>query len=200
MIGNGHAKEEHPSYEAQLPNISIWMIHRDLPSAPRYALPAGYRMRFYHAGDLAAWVRIQQAADSFIVPTAEHFATSLPGDQAYLAQRVMFLVDPFDADIGTITAWNDGTFDSREMGHIHWVAIIPTAQGRGLAKPMLSAACELFRERGYTEAWLETGTGRIAALNLYLQFGFVPHPRDEAERDAWRAVAPRLKGPIQFGN
>lgn len=182
--------------DSQLPNISVWMIHRNLPSAPRYTLPAGYRMRFYEVGDIATWVRIQQAADPFSVPTAEQFATSMPGETGYVAQRVMFLIDPSGAEIGTITAWNDDTFDNREMGHIHWVAITPAAQGRGLAKPMLSAACELLCARGYTEAWLETGTGRIPALNLYLQFGFVPHPRDENERAAWRAVAPRLKSTL----
>jgi ribosomal protein S18 acetylase RimI-like enzyme len=182
----------------QLPNVSVWMFNSDLTSVPRYALPEGYRMRFYREGDVAVWVRIQQAADEFIVPTAETFARSIPGEADYLAQRVMFLVDPAGTDIGTITAWNSSTFQGREMGQIHWVAIIPEAQGRGLAKPMLSAACDLLRERGYREAWLETGTGRIAALNLYLRFGFVPHPRDENERAAWQAAAPRLKFPIEL--
>ncbi len=67
---------------------------------------------------------------------------------------------------------------------------------KALAKPMLSAALDALRARGYNAAWLWTGTGRIAALNLYLHFGFVPHPRDEAEREAWRAVAPHLKYPV----
>ena len=109
----------------QLPNVDVWMIHRDLANAPRYALPAGYRMRAYREGDVAAWVRIQQAAEKFSAPTAETFADSMAGDTDYLAARVMFLVDPAGVDIGTITAWNDAEFDGRDMGRIHWVAMVP---------------------------------------------------------------------------
>jgi GNAT superfamily N-acetyltransferase len=177
----------------QLPNVDVWMIHRDLRIAPRYALPAGYRMRGYRDGDVSTWVRIQQAAEKFVTPTADTFTGSMPGDEAYLTARVLFLVDPASEDIGTITAWNDAEFDGQEMGRIHWVAMAPEAQGKGLAKPMLSAALDALRSRGYNAAWLWTGTGRIAALNLYLHFGFVPHPRDDVEREAWRAVAPHLK-------
>ena len=180
----------------QLPNVNVWMINHDLSSAPNFSLPLGYNMRFYGESDLQTWVRIQQAAETFFVPTAETFAKYMPGDTAYLAERVMFLVDPSGADIGTITAWNDRTFTDHDTGQIHWVAIIPAAQGRGLAKPMLSAACNRLRERGYTQAVLETNTRRVAALNLYLQFGFEPYVCDEAERDAWRVVAPHLKFKI----
>ncbi|MBA3945801.1 MAG: GNAT family N-acetyltransferase [Herpetosiphonaceae bacterium] len=176
----------------QLPNVGVWMLHRDLSRAPRFSLPPGYRMRFYHDGDLHTWLRIQ-ATDPFSVPTAETFARSMPGDTLHLAARVMFLVDPLGADIGTITAWNNDHFNDCDIGQIHWVAIIPAAQGRGLAKPMLSAACDVLRTHGYAEACLETNTARIPALNLYPQFGFEPYVRDEAERNAWRTVAPRLK-------
>lgn len=176
-----------------VPYVDVWMVHRDLASAPRYALPAGYRMRGYCEGDVKTWVRIQQAAETFFVPTAQTFAESMAGDTDYLAARVLFLVDPAGEDIGTITAWNDAEFDGQDMGRIHWVAMVPAAQGKSLAKPMLSAALDALRSRGYNAAWLWTGTGRIAALNLYLHFGFQPHPRDEAEREAWRAVAPQLK-------
>ena len=189
---------DYTSSMEQLPNVDVWMIHRDLARAPRYTLPAGYRMRGYRDGDVATWVRIQQAAETFFVPTAQTFADSMPGDTDYLAARVLFLVDPAGEDIGTITAWNDAEFDGQDMGRIHWVAMVPAAQGRSLAKPMLSAALDALRARGYNAAWLWTGTGRIAALNLYLSFGFLPHPRDDAEREAWRAVAPELRYPLIF--
>jgi ribosomal protein S18 acetylase RimI-like enzyme len=177
----------------QLPNVNVWMIHHDLSRTPRFPMPTGYAMRFYRTGDVQTWVRIQQAAETFFVPTAEVFAKHMPGDTDYLSKRVMFLVDPSSADIGTITAWNDEQLSGREIGQIHWVAIVPDAQGRGLAKSMLSAACDVLRTHGYSEACLETNTRRIPALNLYLQFGFQPHLRDEAEREAWNIVAPRLK-------
>lgn len=184
--------------EEQSANVDVWMVHRNLPAAPRVALPAGYRMRFYREGDAAAWARIQQAAERLMTPPPDEatFFKEYGSDHAYLAERILFLVGPDGRDIGTIGAWNDSLFERRELGRIHWVAIVPEAQGAGLAKPMLSAACDVLRDHGYNEAWLWTGTGRVPALNLYLQFGFVPYPRDEPERAAWRAVAPRLKYAI----
>jgi GNAT superfamily N-acetyltransferase len=184
---------------SQESSVDVWMVHRDLSHAPRFALPLGYRMRSYREGDVAAWVRIQNAADTMFVATAATFAESMPGDAIYLAERILFLVDPSGADIGTIAAWRDTGFDGSEMGHVHWVAMVPEAQGQGLAKPMLSAALDVMRARGDSAAWLETNTARLPAINLYLRLGFAPHPRDDVERRAWRAIAPRLKFPLMPG-
>jgi ribosomal protein S18 acetylase RimI-like enzyme len=178
--------------DKQLPDVDVLMVHRDLRQAPSFALPQGYYMRFYRAGDLATWLRIQ-ATDPYFVPTAETFAEVLPGDDAYLAERVMFLVDPEGIDIGNITAWNTTQFTGQEIGQICWVAIVPAERGRGLGKPMLSAACAALRERGYTQAFVDTNMRRIPALNLYLRFGFEPYLRSEAEEMAWRAITPYLK-------
>lgn len=179
-------------------NIDVWMIHRDLTAAPRYAMPPEYSVRAYRPGDVAAWVRIQQAAETFFTPTAQTFAESMGSDEAVLVERVRFLVDARGEEVGTITAWSDAEFDGVDRGRIHWVALHPSAQGRGLAKPMLSAACDLLLARGYDNAWLWTGTGRTAALNLYLHFGFAAHSRDEAERTAWLEVAAELRYPVKI--
>lgn len=185
------------SVEQPVSNSSVWMHHPDLGRAPQVALPEGYRMRPYAAGDVATWVRVQQAAERLVPVTAETFARFMPGDEAHLARRVLFLVDPAGAAIGTITAWNDDQLTGRDIGLLHWVAIIPAAQGRSLSKPMLSRALAVLQAHGYTEAYLETGSARIPALNLYLGFGFVPYVRAEADRAAWQAVAPHLKTPIR---
>lgn len=177
--------------DEQLPDVGVWMRQRELARAPAHGLPAGYAMRFYRPGDLATWLRIQ-ATDPFFVPTAETFAASMPGDDAHLAERVMFLVDPAGEAIGTITAWDNSELVGYAIGQIHWVAIVTAARGAGLAKGMLSAACATLRGHGFGEACLETNTRRLPALRLYRQFGFEPHPRSAAEEAAWRAVAPRL--------
>ncbi len=181
--------------DAEKANVNVWMVHPNLAASPRFELPAGYRMRFYGEGDVETWVRIHEVAEPFLTPTAETFARYMP-DEAKRPQRVMFLVDADGADIGTVTAWNSDTLLGRDAGLVHWVAIVPAAQGLGLAKPMLSAILDVFRELGYNEAWLETSSGRIPALNLYLRFGFVPYVRGEADAAAWRAVAPQLRYPV----
>ena len=169
----------------------------ELNGAPRFELPAGYHMRFFQneEEDIPLWVSIQQAADTLFTATAEIFERSMPGTTAYRAERIMFLHDPDNLPIGTITAWNSKKFAGRETGHIHWVAMVPSAQGKGLAKPMLTAALDEMIKRGYSEAWLETNTLRLPALNLYLSFGFRPHLSDSVQKDAWQMVSPHLKYP-----
>ncbi|HMQ29684.1 MAG TPA: GNAT family N-acetyltransferase [Chloroflexaceae bacterium] len=178
--------------DEQLPDVDVILLHRDLRRAPSFALPEGYAMRPYRAGDLHTWLRIQ-ATDPFFAPTAETFAEALPGDEAYRAERVMFLVGPEGAEIGNITAWNTAEFTGQDIGQVCWVALVPAARGRGLGKPLLSAACAALRGRGYTQAFVDTNMRRVPALNLYLGFGFEPLLRDEEEQAAWRAIAPRLK-------
>jgi GNAT superfamily N-acetyltransferase len=176
-------------------NVSVWMIHRALQQAPSYTLPEGYRMRFFQAGDIEPWVRIQQAADRFQVPTAASFHHYMP-DANRIAKRVLFMTDPNGQDIGSITAWNDDQFLGHDAGLVHWVALIPETQGRGLAKPLMSAALQVMQAEGYDEAWLETGSARLPALNLYLHFGFQPYVRGDEDRAAWKQVSPLLKFPI----
>ncbi len=185
-----------PTQPPDLPEVSVWMIHRDLARAPRHPLPPGYTFRFFREGDIATWVRVQQSAIPEFTVTADLFRDSMPGDTALWSQRVLFLVAPDGADIGSITGWETEEPAGVPVGQIHWVAIDPVAQGRGLGKPLLSAAIALLRERGFNRAMLETSTHLLPALNLYLQFGFEPLLRGDADRDGWRAVAPLLRYPL----
>ncbi len=178
-------------------DVEVWMHQPDLSNALVVALPDGYHMRFYRDGDVQTWLNIQRAADPDAPLSAETFHNHMP-DETKLPHRVLFMVDPAGKDIGSITAWDDDQLMGREMGLVHWVAIIPEAQGKGLAKPLLSTVIEMFKSLNYTEAWLETNTKRIPAINLYLSFGFKPYQREQIDRDAWHAVAPRLKYPIEI--
>ncbi len=192
MTENGESTESNGDHEI----IGVWMLHPDIHNAPVYPLPDGYRMRFFETGDIPIWVRIQQQSDELFTSTEATFVKYMP-DSGKWPDRVMFLVSPSGEEIGTITAWNDSKLTGRDMGLVHWVAIVPEAQGRGLAKPMLSAALGVMRELGYTEASLDTQSARIPAINLYLHFGFKAFPREQADTDAWRAIAPQLKYSIQ---
>lgn len=180
-----------------LDNTDVWMVHRDLVQAPKYALPAGYAMRFFQPGDVANWLRVQQAAEEYLTITAETFTTYMP-DAELWPQRVMFLLDSTGNEIGSITAWHDAQMLGHTAGLVHWVAIVPEAQGKGLAKPMLSAALDLMQTLGYHEAWLGTGAARIPAINLYLHFGFQPLLRGTEDAEAWQRIAPRLSYPVQL--
>lgn len=179
--------------------VAVWMIHRDLARAPRHELPRGYAFRFFREGDIATWMRVQQAAIPEFTVTEKMFHDDMPGDTALWSQRVLFLVGPEGDDIGSITAWHAEEPPGVLVGQVHWVAIVPAAQGRGLGKPLMSAALALMRERGLNQAVLQTETGLFPALNLYLRFGFEPLLRGAADRDGWLAVAPLLRYPVAVG-
>ena len=176
-------------------NTDVWMVHHDLMQAPAYSLPAGYAMRFFQPGDVATWLHVQQAAEEYLTISAETFTTHMP-DPDLWSQRVMFLLDPAGTEIGSITAWHDAQMLGHAAGLVHWVAIVPQAQGQGLARPMLSAALDVMRALGYRDAWLGTGAARIPAINLYLRFGFQPLLRGTGDAAAWQRIAPQLRYPI----
>jgi len=83
--------------------------------------------------------------------------------------------------------------EGQRYGRVHWVAIVPEMQGKGLSKPMLSVVLDRLRELGHGRAYLTTNTVRTAAINLYLKFGFAPDIRAPHEVGAWRDVRAQIK-------
>ena len=178
-------------------NEEIWMVNERLADAPTFAFPARYRMRWYQSGDADVWLRVQQAADLYNHFEPDTFVREFGADEDRLVQRVGFLLDPWHTPIGTIAAWAD-EFNGSEYGRIHWVAILPDEQGKGLAKPMMSAACQRLLALGHTNAYLDTATARLPAINLYRLFGFEPVIRDDKEHAIWCELAPHLKKPLSI--
>ena len=176
-------------------NARLMMTMAQLAMTPNYAFPEGYRMRSYQPGDEAMWLQILSASERYETITREDFH-SIGTDEVLLTQRVGFLVDPAGRDIGTATAKVDAKWQNKMAGWVHWVAIVPAWQGKGLAKPMLSAVCRRLLQQGQTEAYLYTSTARIPAINLYRSFGFEPVITNEEERQLWRNLAPYLKLPL----
>ena len=55
---------------------------------------------------------------------------------------------------------------------MHWVAILPAYQGRGLAKPLLAQVMQTMAVLGHRQVYLTTQRFRRAAIGLYTSFGF----------------------------
>jgi GNAT superfamily N-acetyltransferase len=173
--------------------IRVTMIRDDLEEIPRYALPGGWRMRDYEPGDeWDAWMRIEAAADRYTDVTPERVRREWGGDPDSLARRMMFLVSPEGRDVGTITAWYTRRYAGRRWGRIHWVAIEPEYQGRGFGKAMMTAGMNRLRKLGHRRAMLATQTPRLAAIKVYLDFGFRPDLTQGDARRAWRLVRDAL--------
>lgn len=169
-------------------NLSVKMIRENLESIPEFTLPESYLLRWYRSGDEAAWTQIQRRSDNLNQIATELFAQQFGLDTALLATRQCYLLDAEGAEIGTGTAWFDDEFEGRNFGRVHWVAIIPEYQGRGLAKPLMTAVCRRLRELGHERAYLSTSSARVKAIRLYLKFGFKPLIRNSEEREAWREL------------
>ncbi len=162
--------------------LPVAMFRPDLKGIPQYDLPAGYSLRLYESGDRANWVAIHELADDLQIVTPEKFDESFQGDETQLKQRQYYLCGADGAAIGTATAW----YDSPACGRVHWVAIVPQFQHRGLAKPLLAAVMNPLAGLGHTHAVLGTNTARIAAIGLYLKFGFRPRIRHRQDATSWQ--------------
>lgn len=145
--------------EMTRPNLNNW---------PRVDLPAGFSIRAYQSGDAAHWRAIQERADPFNTFDDTTFAAWFGTDEDVLRARQKFLIAPDGEVIGTAAAW----FDSPQIGRVHWVAIQPEYQGRGLARPLLSAVGQTLRDLGHTSATLTTSIQRPLAIALYRKIGF----------------------------
>jgi GNAT superfamily N-acetyltransferase len=171
------------------------MVRRSLDAIPAHAPPDGFSIRTYVPGDERAWTDIHLEADHHNKITASLFRKEFGDDPRRLAQRQLYLLDAQGAAVGTTTAWFDDDHNGERYGRIHWVAIRPSHQGRGLSKPLLSAACGRLRELGHDNAYLTTETVRVAAINLYLRFGFRPEILRPEDRAVWAQMKDHLKDP-----
>jgi GNAT superfamily N-acetyltransferase len=179
-------------------NESLDLVRDSLAELPYYALPAGYAVRWFGPGDEALWVQVYGAAERYFEVTQELWRREFGHDIEALAERQFFLVDERREAIATATAWWDDDYDGGAWGRVHWVAVVPERQGRGLAKPLMTVVCCRLRDLGHTRACLTTSTGRVRAVNLYRKFGFVPNIRSEEERAVWEALAPWLSEPLDL--
>lgn len=178
-----------------IPNLTVRMIRPTLDDLPVCPAPEGFSLRTYRPGDEAAWVAIHVEADRWNRITSEIFWKEFGRDPLPLAARQFYLCAEDGAAIGTATAWFNDDYHGAVWGRIHWVALLPTYHGRGLARPLLAAACWRLRELGHDKAYLVTSTARIAALNLYRSFGFEPEIRSAEDEAAWAVARPYLKQP-----
>ncbi len=169
---------------------------RDIPPTP---LPDGFSMRAMRPEEIGLWTDIQRDAEQFIEDIDDElFMDEFGDDLEAMRWRCFLLVDADGVALGTISAWYSRDFKGQDYGRIHWFAVRPAYQGRGLGRAALSHAMERLAE-WHERAWLATSTGRLAAIKLYLDFGFVPDLEPDGAREAWRDVASHLDHPALKG-
>jgi GNAT superfamily N-acetyltransferase len=188
-------------------------------SRPRAGVPQEVEAK--NVSEKDTWVRVQQLAEPFYTIDQTTFDKNFGPDvfdikraggtsrreievKSVLAmsERSFFLVAPDGSDVGTITAWYDLSvrkFPGQAVGRIHWVCIVPLHQRKGLCRPMMTAAMNRLKSLGHEIAVLGTQTPRLAAIKVYLDFGFLPDLDDDEARRAWRLVKQELPHPALAG-
>jgi mycothiol synthase len=152
--------------------LRMW---RNLNDLPEVEVPSGYSLRSFESGDEGGFVEVKNAAFS-----GEHAGgrdwTVADFEKEYLrsplfrAERIFFAVCDGEL-VGTTTAWT-AEFEGREVGLIHWVAVVPEHRGKGLGWLLNVQALHKLKEMGYEECVLSTNESLSSAVRLYGRLGF----------------------------
>lgn len=168
-----------------------------LKGFPHFALPMGYTIRGYQAGDEAAWIQLHKIGDS--ISTCEFnealFRKEFGWDVESLRSRMFYVVAPDGEIVGTTTAWF--TDEETSRGRIHWVIVHPQHRQQGISKAMLGHAMQRLAQ-SHEQAMLVTSLDRPWAIKLYLDFGFLPAPSEASDPghfDGWAALQKTLNHP-----
>jgi len=177
----------------------VRMERPQLEGFPDCPLPEPFRVRWYRPGDEADWLAIHHQAEHIVVDVSQALYDEQFGPhKELLPERQCFLLDADGRPFATSTAWFDDDYRGGRWGRVHWVAVLPAMQKRGLSKPLLSITLRRMLELGHDRVYLRTSTPRITAINLYAQFGFVPALQTEGDERNWRRINPLLKQPFQL--
>jgi GNAT superfamily N-acetyltransferase len=175
-------------------DIPVHMLRPHMRDLPRFGFPEGYSIRPIRLDEAGVWTDIQRDAEPYITIDDGLFLREFGDDLPAVTRRCFLITGPRGVAAGTISGWYSRDFKGQDYGRIHWVAVRPAHQGRGLAKAAMSHVMARLAE-WHERAWLATSTGRIGAIKIYLDFGFVPDMDGPNAETAWRQVAAKLDHP-----
>ena len=152
--------------------LRMW---RNLEDLPKVEVANGYTLRSFEPGDASAFVEIKNEAFS-----EEHgggrdwtlfdFHKEYLDSPHFRPERVLFAASE-EKLVGTTTAWTS-EFEGREVGLIHWVAVVPEHRSKGLGQALNVQALHKLKEMGYEECVLSTNESLSSAVRLYLRLDF----------------------------
>jgi ribosomal protein S18 acetylase RimI-like enzyme len=160
------------------------MFRNDLNDYCQYEFENEYYARFYEPRDMSTWINIQAISHPELSFNKDIFEAEFNHQIDMLKSRMIFVCDQHKREIGTATAW----FKDDNIGMIHWVAILPEFQGRGLSKPLITLVLDLMKKCNHKSCILKTLPSKIIAINLYLQFGFEPSIQTNQDLKKWQSI------------
>ena len=174
------------------------MIRRNLEHIPSVPFPKGFTIRPYQPGDELIWQEIQSRSDNFNQISTDTFWKAFGDNREFLIDRQFYVVNRNFTVVATGTSWFNNAYKNFTFGRIHWLAVLPENQRKGLGKALLTFLCQKLKSLGHDKVYLTTSTLRIQAINLYLGFGFYPEIRNQEDCDTWNIIRDKLKYPIHI--
>ena len=171
-----------------VPYTAVVMTRENAENFPAYSLPEGYHFAIFAPEDEENWVQLQTVVThveneqqgrqifrrEFLQAGEEILCEECPG-YAETVRRTVLVKDSAGNLVGAATLWMGDTF-GETWQRVHWVAVHPDHQGKGIAKCMIARVLELYKELGCdTPIYLTTQTKTYRAVRLYAQMGFVPY-------------------------
>lgn len=180
------------NHDRRIRYFHLELMRDDLENLPQYPLPEGYRFVFFQPGDQEAWIEIERTAGEFdtVEKGWDAWNKYFAPHEDELPLRMVFIEDAEGRKIATASAYFDiRGVHGRDVGYLHWVAVHKSAQGKGLARPLIAYVLSLLRAMGHTKTMIMTQTYSWVACNLYLQFGFLPEAVNAREAEfGWRII------------
>jgi beta-glucuronidase len=173
-------------------DVPVRMVRSHMRDIPQASFPIGFSIRTMRPDEGPLWTDVQRDAERMFSISDDLFDREFGHDPQGIARRCFLIVNEHGAAVGTLSAWYSRDEEGKESGQIHWVAVRPAYQGKGLARAGLAYAMNKLAE-WHGSAWLGTSTSRLPALKLYLDFGFGPLIRSDADLFAWRRVREKLR-------
>ena len=100
-----------------------------------------------------------------------YFRDTYFGDLDALKQRFICVVNEKDEFAGCVIAWKDRNGDDW-IPAVHWLAVSPREQGRGIGRALVQKLMERFLELDGLPVYLHSQPCSYVAVGLYSSLGF----------------------------
>jgi len=161
--------------DTNLPRKKIFMRlpTAELEHVPAPILPPGYWFATYTPGRCEDWARVETRVGEFSSTEAavEYFRLVFLAHPDLARKHVQFVFNPAGVAVATASAWFGYAGDGTRVPTLHWVAVDPAEQGRGIGRAVCAQALRCWQGRGQ-DVWLTTQTWSHVAVGLYHSLGF----------------------------
>ena len=191
-----------------IPHIGVLMTCQTPDGYPRCPLPKGYELRSYEPGMEQDWALLQTSVEHMdsVEEALARFHAEYDSDMETLKNRSAFVYGPDGKLAASAILWYGSHF-GRKLARIHWVAVAPEEQGKGLCKALMTVLMDMYHKFNLAGGlYLTSQTWSYKALNIYRQFGFKPYtgPQpsgwkaetddfEQETREAWDLIEKKLK-------